>query len=104
MFFSRVFRIFRKGGDSLFFGKRIREECNRERVKELSEKLIEKGTRGYELGIEVRRQYRRKYLSWDTYARLSRWVNPKRSEPFAHPIAAEISIELFGEKIQRVQE
>jgi len=96
--------FFRKGGDSIFFGIRIREDCNRERVKELSEKLIAKGTRGFELGVEVRRHYRRKYLRHSTYERLSRWVNPRRSEPFAQPIAAEISRELFGIEIQRVEE
>ena len=85
----------------MFSDEKIRKDCDRNRVEKLADILIQ-GTRGRTLGREIKGQIRKKRLSHSTYAKLSRWVNPERAEPFAQPIASEISIELFGEEIQRV--
>jgi hypothetical protein len=91
-----------KGEKAMFFGKRIKNTCDRGHVEELCELLIN-GNRGRTLGREIMEQLHQKSLNHSTYARLSRWVNPYKSEPIAQPIAAEISMELFGEEIQRIE-
>lgn len=95
-----------KGGKSMIFNKqkehrRIQSACDKDNVVRLCNLLIEK-RRGKTLGDEIKEQINQKYLDQYTYERLSRWVNPERSEPFAQPIAAELSMELFGEEIERV--
>jgi hypothetical protein len=95
-----------KGGNSMIFSKRkeyriIQSTCDKSNVVKLCNLLIEK-RRGKTLGDEIKAQIDQKYLDQSTYERLSRWVNPERDEPFAQPIAAEISRELFGEEIERV--
>lgn len=75
--------------------------CDKMRVENLCNILI-CGKRGKTLGKEILSQLNQNYLHQATYNRLSRWVNPERAEPFAQPIAAEISMQLFGEEIQRV--
>lgn len=95
-----------KGGNSMFFGKRkehrrIQNTCDKNNVVKLCNLLIEK-RRGKTLGDEIKAQIDQKYLDQSSYERLSRWVNPARDEHFAQPIAAELSMELFGEEIERI--
>jgi len=94
-----------KGGDSMIFRRKnhrnFKSDFDRKRVEDLCMLLVN-GKRGKTLGKEILGQLDQGYLDESTYERLSRWVNPERAEPFAQPIAAEISRELFGEEIQRV--
>lgn len=80
----------------------FKSDYDRKRVEGLCKLLIE-GERGKTLGKEILEQLGQGHLDEPTYRRLSRWVNPERAEYFAQPIAAEISRELFGEKIQRTK-
>lgn len=80
---------------------RIRGECDHARVRNLSTRLIRR-RRGKMLGDEILSQLASGSVSAKTYARLSRWCNPAHSEPFAQPIACDLSRELFGRVIARV--
>jgi hypothetical protein len=96
----------KKGGNYINITEReehrkIRSMCDKNNVVKLCNLLIEK-RRGKTLGDEIKAQLNQKFLNQSTYERLSRWVNPARNESFAQPIAAEISMELFGEEIKRV--
>jgi hypothetical protein len=81
-------------------GREFVANYDRERVERLCKSLIN-GPRGVTLGREILEQLGQGFLNQSTYERLSRWVNPKRPEPFARGMAAEISILLFGEEIER---
>lgn len=76
---------------------------DRKRVERLCNELVN-GTRGIELGREILKQLNQGYLTTATYNKLSRWVNPFKPEYSAQPIAEEISIILFAEKIERINE
>jgi hypothetical protein len=60
--------------------------------------------RGKTLGDEVAAQVDSRYIQRETYDRLSMWVDPKRKERDAQPIAENLSCELFGFVISRVDE
>jgi len=83
--------------------RKFKTNYNRKRVEDLCNVLI-KGGRGVTLGKYVLKQLDQGYLNRSTYEMLSKWVNPKRAEYFAQPIAAEISEILFGEKIKRISQ
>jgi len=83
------------------FVRRFIASCDRKRVENLCDDLLN-GRRGVTLGREILMQLDQGYLNQSTYERLSRWVNPKKPEPSAQPIAAEISLLLFGEEIERI--
>lgn len=83
------------------FGRKFQPNYDRKRVEYLCHALIN-GPRGVTLGREILEQLDQGYLNQSTYERLSRWVNPKKPEPFAKGIAAEISMLLFGETIERI--
>lgn len=80
---------------------RFSRSPNARRVRLLCRQLIEL-RRGKMLGDEVLRQLPLGELTDKTYARLSRWVNPARTERHAQPIALEISLELYGRRIGRI--
>lgn len=83
-------------------GRKFIANYNRRRVENLC-KALKNGGRGVTLGREILEQLDQGCLVQSTYERLSRWVNPERPEPFAQPIAAEISMLLFGKEIERTQ-
>jgi len=64
--------------------------------------VLQNGKRGVTLGRDILKQLDQGHLNPETYKMLSRWVNPHRAEHFAQPIAAEISMLLFGEEIERI--
>jgi hypothetical protein len=92
-----------------FFRKKQKENENfkdkfdRERVEKLCHALT-KGTRGVTLGKKILEQLEEGCLDQETYAMLSRWVNPRRAEHFAQPLAAQVSKLLYGREIERVEE
>ena len=73
---------------------------NRKQAIEVIDLLVN-GKRGRMLGREISDQLDNGYLTHKTYSRLSRWVNPKKSEPFVQPIALKLSMLLYGKKISR---
>lgn len=89
-----------KGGMSEKFSREFKNDYNRNYVEHLCN-VLKNGRRGVTLGREILMQLDQDYLDQSTYQRLSRWVNPERPEPFAQPIAAKISVLLFGEEIER---
>ena len=88
--------LFKRTNDYSF-----RNGADLEHASKLCNNLIN-GRRGTTLGNEILAQMEMRRLKPKTYARLSRWVNPEREEPFAQPIAAEISRELYGTEIERM--
>jgi hypothetical protein len=74
---------------------------DRSHAEQLCDEL-KKGSRGVTLGRNILKQLDQGHLNPETYKMLSRWVNPQRAEHFAQPIAAEISMLLFGEEIERI--
>jgi len=82
------------------FDRKFKTDYDRSRVEKLCNAL-KNGPRGVTLGRDILKQLDRGYLDQATYERLSRWVNPYRDEDFAQPKAAEISVLLFGEEIER---
>ena len=81
--------------------RKFKNKYDRSRVEYLCNELIQ-GKRGVTLGKDILKQLDQGYLNRSTYERLSRWVNTRRVESFAQPIAAEISRFLFGEEIKRI--
>jgi hypothetical protein len=84
----------------------IRRGCDRARVHELCQMLIESddaGPKGKMLGEEVRAQVDAGYIGRSTYERLSRWCHPEAAKPHVQPVAEAISYELFGFVITRMQ-
>ena len=90
-----------KGEESMDFDRNFKTNYDRSRIEHLCNAL-KNGPRGVTLGREILSQLDQGYLDQSTYERLSRWVNPYRDEDFAQPIAAEISMLLFGEEIERI--
>jgi transcriptional regulator with XRE-family HTH domain len=88
--------LFKRTNDYSF-----KKDTGLEHTYKLCHNLIS-GRRGATLGKEILAQLKTGRLTPKTYARLSRWVNPEREEPFAQPIAAEISRELYGREIERM--
>jgi transposase len=74
---------------------------DRSRIEHLCT-VLKNGKRGVTLGKNLLKQLDQGHLDAETYKMLSRWVNPYRAEHFAQPIAAEISMLLFGEEIERI--
>ncbi len=90
-----------KGEESMDLYSEFKANYDRNRVEHLCNTL-KNGTRGVTLGRDILKQLDQGHLDAETYKMLSRWVNPHRAEHFAQPIAAEISMLLFGEEIERI--
>ena len=56
---------------------------------------------GCAAGAEATAQLVSGSLSDETFARLCRWVHPRKPEPIAQPIAEEICRELYGRTFPR---
>jgi len=80
-----------------------RRNYDLQRVNELCGMLIKDG-RGKMLGDEIMAQVGSGYIQRETYDRLSRWAHPEREERDAQPVAENLSYELFGFVISRVNE
>ena len=91
----------RKEEGSMDLYREFINDYDRSRVEHLCGKL-KNGKRGVTLGRNILKQLDQGHLDAETYKMLSRWVNPYRAEHFAQPIAAEISMLLFGEEIERI--
>jgi len=91
----------KKGEKPMDFNREFLNNYDRNRVEHLC-KTLQNGGRGVTLGRDIIKQLDQGYLEVETYKMLSRWVNPQRAEHFAQPIAAEISMLLFGEEIERI--
>ena len=89
-----------KGEESMDLYREFKANYDRSRVEHLCNTL-KNGTRGVTLGRDILKQLYQGHLNPETYKMLSRWVNPYRAEHFAQPIAAEISMLLFGAAIAR---
>jgi hypothetical protein len=81
----------------------IRRECDIWRTVKLCDILID-DRHGKMLGDEIKAQVGSRYIKRETYERLSRWVHPKRDEPKVQPVAENLSYELLGFMISRVEE
>lgn len=87
----------------------VGKNFDRDKIRKLVNKLInhKKGW-GSTLGKEICRQLldkNGKHLTVGTYKRLGRWVSPYRDserERYVSPIAKDISMELFGRHIERI--
>lgn len=79
----------------------FRHRYNRQTVVAACEELIA-ARRGKMLGDEILTQLDSRHLSEKTFARLCRWVHPRKKESFAQPLAEEICRELYGRTFSRV--
>jgi hypothetical protein len=76
------------------------QRFNDRRVRDLCEQLISQ-RRGKMLGDEILAQLSTGALTGKTFARLCRWVHPRRQEPTAQPVAEQLSRLLYGRTFPR---
>ncbi len=83
----------------------IRRDCDIARTLELCDMLTDSDPpRGKTLGQEIMAQVRSRYIKRETYERLSSWAHPERRERSAQPVAENLSYELFGFIISRIED
>ncbi len=79
----------------------IRKRCDVALVRRLCDVLV-KNRRAKTLADEILRDLATGSISDSACRRLSRWCNPARSEPVMQPLAAKLSVELFGHVMERL--